>query len=368
MRRYLLFLVVYTVLFFFASAAWSKEPATPELTFQQAVEMAKAESEALASAQCDIDKSKQVRDYLQTKMLFAPTSPTTAEAEMWFTSYVQSDLNWQMAKRSYSAKEDTVVMKVYQAYNGVLQALENVKAAEAKLKSAEWNKKVAAVSKCVGLLDESGFKQAEAAFISAKTDLETAQKSLADAYQKFNLQVGLWPNDRPVLVDKPEFNKLSVDNLDVEVERALSASPMVWLLQKNVDLAKMNLDLYDLTNPNNIEPYSAKKLDIDKAEIAAKDSREQTRILVRTIYYNVINLEESYKKAQEGLKVAEENLRVVRLKYDVGMATNGDVLAAEADLAAARKSLFDVISQHEILAYAFKKPWAYIEALSDSYS
>lgn len=368
MRKLSFIFMVFSILMLMTATAWAKDPATPELTFQQALDRAKSQSEALKSSQYDIDKGEKVRDHLQTKMLFAPTSPTTVEAERWFTSYVQSDLNWEMAKRSYGAQEDILVMQTYQTYDGLLQALEKVKVTEAQLKNAEWKNRVAGVSYKVGMLDKMGLIQAGAAVEMAKSDHESAREALNDTYQKFNQLVGLWPEDRPVLVDNPSFEKIKIDNLDVEVERAVVASPNVWLSQKQINLAKLTLDLYDLTSINNIEPYSAKKYDVDKAKISAADTEEQTRILVRTIYYKVVQLEEQYASAQERLTVAEESLRVARVKYEVGVSTQSDVLGAETDLALAKQALIDIASQHEILSFAFRKPWAYAGASGASSS
>ena len=61
----------------------------------------------------------------------------------------------------------------------------------------------------------------------------------------------------------------------------------------------------------------------------------------------------------ESIRLAGENLRVAKVKFDVGIATKTDVLNAELALEQARQGLLEIESQHEILKMAFKKPWAY---------
>jgi outer membrane protein TolC len=69
--------------------------------------------------------------------------------------------------------------------------------------------------------------------------------------------------------------------------------------------------------------------------------------------------EEQYTSAQNSVITSEESLRVVKVKYDVGMATLAEVHAAEAALTSAEKSVLDLACQHEILKYALQKPWTY---------
>jgi len=83
------------------------------------------------------------------------------------------------------------------------------------------------------------------------------------------------------------------------------------------------------------------------------------RKLVRTIYYNIRQLEENYAGIEQKLAVAEENLRITRLKYELGMAIKTDVISAQAALTGTQKTLIDAACQHEVLKLAFRKPWAY---------
>lgn len=352
----------FIIIFILVPAAMAKEPSSPEMTVQQALEKAIVNSRSLQTAKDDIDRAYEVRQFYSDKVNYIPSGESSPGVERTFTSAVSNDINWQMAKRSYAAQEDSVAMQVYKAYDNLLQDMEKVKVNELLLKNADWKRRMADVSYKVGVLDMMGLVQANSNLSKAKSDYEASKKALADDYQIFNQLVGLWPEDRPILVDRPVFKKLIIDNLDAEVERAVESSPSVWLKDQSIDLAKLTLELFDLTNPAKSEPYTAKEIDVEKAKIAAKDKKEQTRQLVRTIYYKMVQLEDQYTSTQEKIKLSDEALRVARIKYDVGMATQGDVYTAEANLAQDRKSLLDISSQCEILSIAFRKPWTYAAA------
>lgn len=359
MRRFFMLLATVSCILLFSSIAWANEPATPELTFQQAVDRAKVNSRALQTANLDIDRGKEVRDQAADNVKFTPNGPSTPAADKAFTGLVQADLNWQMSKRTLLSQEDYVIMQAYQLYDGLLQAQEKVKLAEVQLKNAERQRNVADASVRVGILSKMGLIQAQAAVEAANSTLDGAKKSLDDTYQKFNQLVGLEPADRPVLTSTPEYSELKVDDLDAAVSRALDTSPTIWLKGKQIELARLTLNLYDWSNASQSDSYDAKKIDVGKAEVSAGDAKDQLDKQVRSIYYSARKLEAQYDSAKESVSVAEEALRVARVKYEVGMAVETDVLTAEVSLAQAKQTLVDLTSQHDILVYAFSKPWTY---------
>lgn len=360
MKRLLFTWGVFLLVFYLLiPIAFAKEPATPELTMQQAVARAIIVSNALKSAKYDIDRGYEVRQFAADKVKYIPTGPATPEAEMAFQGLLQADLSWQMAKKIYATQEDTIIMAVYQNYYRVKQAQEKVNAAKLAVESADWQYRMTVLGHQVGVASRQILIQARCNLAGAKANMEAGQQSLEDAYQKFNQLVGLWPEDRPVLVDRPAFSLMAVDNLYTETERAIEGSPTVWLTKRNIDLARISLNLYNFADPYRKEPYEARKIDVNKAEVSFSDIRDQTKKLVRTLFYTIRQLEEQYAGTEESVKVAEESLRVVQVKYRVGMATRAEVVTAEASLSKAEQALLDLTCQHEVLKLTFRKPWTF---------
>lgn len=341
--------------------AQAKDPATFELSLEKAVEMAIASSKALQSAQYEVDRAWEVREKAADNVKYIPAGPISgdaaAQAAAAFTGLVQADLNWQMKKKAYEATKDSVVMAVYKAYYQVLSAQEYVRVKEAALKSAEWQRRVASDLYRVGMMSRSDYLKSATGIDGARAALEEARKALDDAYQQFNQLIGLWPEDRPVLTSRPKYEPLAVDSLDAAVERAVEESPTVWLAKSQVDYYKLRLDLYPFNSPSVSDPYDAWKIDVSKAEVSAASTAEQLRTAVRNIYYSAKQAEEKYEAARQNLEATREDLRVARLKFELGMATKVDVLSAEAKVAEAEKALLDIAASHEILAMAFAKPW-----------
>lgn len=350
--------------------AWAKEPATPELTLQQAVDMALANSKSVKKAEYDVDRSYEVRQKAADNVKWYPAGPISGEdaakAAAAFTGLVQADIGWQSAKKSYEAEKDATVMSVQKAYYEVLKAQEKVRSAELALKNADWQYSLLKAKFAVGMAAKTNLVAGEAGLSAAKGALEAAKKALDDTYQQFNLLVGLWPEDRPVLVDRPGFEPLKVDDLDAAVERAVEESPSVWLAKQNIDYYRLRLDLYPFNSSSASDPYKAWEIDVSKKELEAASTEEQFRRLVRSIYYAARQYEESYAAQEQQVAAAKENLRVTEVKYQVGMATQAEVVDAQAKLADAERSLLEMACQHEILRLAFAKPWAYAGTSSSS--
>lgn len=360
MRKLLPLLIILSIILFCSSFAWAKEPATPEYTLQKAIQDALSNSANLKVAEYDVERAYEVRKRASQNLTFVPVGPSTTDVTRPYYALLQADLSWRMAEKNYTVQKDTVEMSVKQAYYGILQAQEKLRVSEKNLKSAKLQQNVALVNFKVGLISKQALDQANANLAAAEAAVETARKALDDAYLKFNYLVGLWPEDRPKLTDVPTFEKLSVVDVDGHIQRTLEDNPSLWLANEKVRLAKTQLNTYGFNDPSQTEPYRAKEIDVDKAVTQASDAWEQARKALKSIYNNICQLEEQYNSAVSNIAVARENLNVVKLKYEVGMATLADVASAEAALAQEEKKVLDIVCQHEILKSGFYKPWAYM--------
>jgi len=338
-------------------AAWAKEPAHPEISLNQAIAKALAHNEAVQKASKEVDRTETLRKEASSKLSFIPADASGDPAlEIAWSNLLTADLTWQMSKKSLTAQEDTVALDTCKKYWDILVEQENVKAAQAALDSAQRQLQVARASYRVGIIPQSDLIAAEAGYRGAQAALSRAQNNLNSAYIAFNQMVGLWPEDRPVLTDNIEFHPLKIDNLDYEVEKVMENSPSVWLAQQKVTLQKYLEDMMFYTGQ--YRPYEARKIEVEQAKLDAASAKEMFDRITRSLYYSVISLEEAYAGAQEVVRMDEENLRVIKAKFDVGMATANDVAGAEKTLAEARANLVNLASQHAYAKLAFTKPWA----------
>ena len=325
------------------------------LTLDSAVNQALAHSTDLVLSDYDIERNEEMRQAAADKVKYTPTDGSSSgEATSAFLGLVQSDLTLQMSKKTKTIKKDILVKSVYEKYTNVLIAKEKVTVAEKALAQADFQRLAARISFQLQKVSLNSKIEAEANYLTKEAALGESRANLEDSYLKLNNLIGLNPQDRPVLTDEPAFVPLIIDNLEAEVQRRLEIDPSLWLSDKDVEKAKLDLTLY---NWGSSQPYRTKVIDLDKAEINAGNDKDNASQAIYNTYKSICQSEEQYKIKQQDLQLSEQSLQVNQLKYRLGMVAKGVVLTAESQVASTRLALKSAAYQHEILKMSFDKPW-----------
>lgn len=360
MRQTIIALLIVTLLF-----SWLPETATADgsdttLTLKQAIDKALQLNTDLRQADLSLDAAKKVRDETWDKFNAALINthipgtdlyislPTGADPE---GAVYKTNYQWRLSEKNIDVAKDSVVMKVYQQYYKILGDISSINARQLEAERDDLRLTVAGVRFKVGMESRSGLSQYKAQAGSSKAALAGARQDLEKDYEEFNDLIGLPSGSSPELTDKINCNPLVVKDLDAEVREIVDTSPAVWTA---TEAEKLQEDIMGKFNS-----YDVDRVNLKKAGLGIDAARESMRKITRNFYYQAKSLEDSCQALNESLKAAEEALRAARISYDVGMATRLDVKVAEAAVETTRQKLADVISQHEILAMAFHKPWAY---------
>jgi len=340
-----------------ALAASGDEAAQPQgLTIEQAIEKALLHSRSIRQAAYDVDRAEELRDNLSRQLDYVPRGPTDYVIGQLYTGLVTADMSYRMAKKSLTMEEDKVVLSAYNAYTDVIKAGQELEYAQKSFNQAAWLKNIAYLSYTEGMASLYDKTAAEVQYQAAKNSLDSARQSLDNAYLALNQLIGLKPEDRPMLLDKPGFQPLEPVIIEEKIAQTLNASPSVWLAEQAARIAEVQLDLYDFTYSGQ-EPYEVKEVDLSKAKLSALEAKEQMSQFIRTLYNNLLTMEQGYASLEEAVRLAEEDLRIAKIKFELGMATKTDVQAAELALQAKQKSLDALAFQHEAWKMVFEKPW-----------
>ncbi len=338
---------------------------TPGLTLEQAVNMALTHSKAIRQAAFDVNRSEEVRDELAKQLSYIPRGMTDYGTGQLYTGLVTSDMYYRMAQKNLTMEEDKVVLAAYKAYTDVIKAGEELEYAQKSFNQAAWLQNVAYLSLQQGMASEYDKTAAEVQYKAAQNNLETTRQSLDNALLTLNQLIGLEPASRPILLDKPEYRALEPVIMSEKIAKTLNASPSVWMAEQAAKIAEIQLDLYDFTYPGQ-DPYEAKEVDANKAKLSAQDAKEQMSQFIRTLYNNLLIMEQNYAALQEAERLAREDLRIKQLKYELGMITKTEVQAAELSLQAKQNSLDALAFQHGAWKMVFDKPWTYSALMQSS--
>jgi outer membrane protein len=349
-------LVLILLIAFPAAGIADSVTAQKQLTIEEATELAIKNSRTLQKAELEIERTKEVRDAAADNVKFTPLGPTTKPAEMAFTGLLAADLGWRMASKAKTVEEDKIIASVLTEYNSVLEALADKEQAEKTYKYAQLQWTIGSLSNEIGMSSLSQRRIAEAGHKASKAGLEVANTKVEKAYQSFNQLIGLNSDEKPILISQPEYSSLEIDSLEREIYKATDHNPAIWLAEQKVSLANINLDLYNWSDPTR-EPYRAKEIDIQKAELDVSVGKQQTRDLMYRLYSSIRQLEEVYDLQEQQLLITEEKYNTQKLMYDVGMISKMDLLSAELDYDKAKNTFNKTVYQHELLKMAFNKPW-----------
>ncbi|MFZ5652539.1 MAG: TolC family protein [Bacillota bacterium] len=355
MKKILVLLITIAMTITLSGAAAASEQVT--LTYQQAIDMALANSKTLKNVAADVDRSFEIRQDAGKEVKITPLEPGDPGVVGTYLGSIKADLAWQMSKRTLEISRDTVAYSVKQTYNAVILAEKKKKVADLAVENAYWQNRLAELKYQNGMASLLERMQANSGYSGAKESQDAAAKALNDAYQKFNNLVGLSPEARPKLTEQPVLDKMKEINLENKISQVTSDSYTVWLADQKINLARLDLDLY--SSRTSSEPYSAKAIDLKKAENTATDARSSLDKLVRTLYYTIKQLEDSYSALQAKMGVAEQGYKLAQVKYDIGMTIKAEVISSQLELEQLKQQMLEISINHANQMYVFEKPWVY---------
>lgn len=327
------------------------------ITLDQAVEMALNHNKSIRKVEYDIERGQEVRDSVADGVKYIPSEQTDPAVAMAYTGLLATDMQLQMTKKTLEVEKDKVTLNVFDKYTAVLAAVKNLDLAELKLEKAQKDYQIVQIGYSIGTVSQSQLKQAEYQNKTCGLNYELAQKQLEKAYENFNSGVGLNLSQRPLLVDSIEFEPIEFADLAHEVTRIIDGSPAIWLAEQQVDLYEVTLRLHNWADPTSA-PYEAKQIDVDKAKVSAADGKEQLRNGLYNLHKEIIQLQDNYEVVAQAVNMTQEDLRIKKLQYQLGMLSKQEYLAAQLALTEAETNFNNIKYAHEYLKQSFYKPWA----------
>lgn len=335
-----------------------KIPSTPEMTLEQAIQLAKANDETYKKAVLEVDRTDALAKYSTTSLTgYANTtgvSQGVGAAQIY--AYYAADLTYQMAKKTLGSNEDRITNNTAAKYGAVVVAQANYEKAKSDAVLAERDYKIAQTKFQIGMLSELSYEAAKKTYDSSKKTLDTSKSSLDAAYANFNTLVGLWNVDRPVLTDGTSYEKLQVPDLESEVNRVQSTAPDVWLAEQSATLKDFQMNI--LVYTGSYSPYDARQDEVAQAKLDATKARETYASTTRSIYYSIKQVEDQYASLQNTVDQAEIAVRTQQALYNAGMGTQIELDRAINTYKSYNAQLIALKWSHTNLVNTFERPWA----------
>ncbi len=278
---------------------------------------------------------------------------------------IQKDLQWRMSQREIDLLKDRLGYDTTRLYLDISRETAAVEYARQELERAEKNADRASVLYRLGAASRLDYLRARSALESAAAELKSREQDLQGAYERLNRLIGLSMQERPVLVDAPEWEPLRDLGVNLYVARATENNIALWLAEQQIELARYDVRIHqqlDLegedTDPlRGPEPLEAKEKSISMAEDDYRDNRRQLEQNVRDIYRSIRSMEQEKEKLMSRLEELERELQAQQARFAAGLVTAYDFFELEAAREQFTIQETNLLIEHELLKQVIQKPW-----------
>lgn len=328
------------------------------LTLEDAVKWAEAHSYDIKSEKQDIESNDIRMEDASEDLEFTPVGTGNgqddAAARSAFKEVASSNINYSMSKKQAEVTSDQVRYSLLKAYQDIFIKQNDVKDREESLEIAQMEELAALAKAKMGRISEVEKSQIIKARTEAEQNLQTAKTSLTDAWIRLNTLMGKSKDITYKLVDKPTYSEPEDWDVDTQISRMISGSPSIWLLEKQVELAELDVSLFSFNAGGN---YDLTKLDVDKAQLNLASSKENFEESIRTMYSDMEKLKDQYHVLEINLQTAKDNLLVAQAKFAKGLVTALDVKKEQNNVNQKKRQMEEIAIQMDQLNYTWNKPW-----------
>lgn len=345
-----------------------------ELTLEESIEMALKNSPDIKAAEIEYEQAKvnlrraekdarDVRDQRSrprndgTSEEVDPTDPIAAllasmmggGSQLYsYDTYLYERVRpiaMEMAKtlteKGLENQKDALKLQVENAYYGVLKAeraLENALDAHSRAKE---QRRLAQVGFEVGVNAQLDVLLTDVLVASTELNVTLAENDLKTAKMEFNKLLSL-PLDTEVKLTSSFSYKPVELNLDEIAQSAREKNIEYIQLHENYKVQEATFEVASSYYTPNVYTYQEVERNFEIAKLKLQNADEELDLKIKKAYFAAKTAEEAYKLMEKTVEQAEENYRLTKLKYEVGMATllelenaAGELNSSKAELLAA---------------------------------
>ena len=290
------------------------------------------------------------RDYLQAEqdLELARIQLTSAVADNLQRASVvnvkQAESNFKAAERNLEIAAKNAQLDGEIKYYNFVKAERQVAIAKDALEQAKEQMRIIKVKHEEGMATNLDLRQAEQMYLQSSNSYQSAVKNLALARAQLNSVLGL-DLAQPFQVADQDFSYTPLDlSLDQALKLALANNSMLIELQEQLEIAKLDEKAADndFTAPLVAQ---TKTLQREKLELRIASLNDQIYLQTVELWNSVQALNSNYLASLVAVEIAEENYRIIQVRFEDGLEIPVNLLSAQIELDRATQqalnSLFD---------------------------
>lgn len=248
---------------------------------------------------------------------------------------VAAEVEGDLARRQKIVEKSSLALEAQQRYLNLIRAEDNLALLQTSLKRAKDIKRLAEVAFEAGTAARSEIMRAEAQVANIEAALFGAESGVKIAQAALNTTLNRDIGSELKLDDN--FNLPEVE--DVKYNEGLHRA-----LANRVEMAAA-LGAVKIVNSKKFYGTSQGSLAVDiefeEAAVNLRAAEDGIRLEVFNLYQMLLGLEKQIAAREKGLELAEENYRISKLRYELGVATQGEVMDALISLSEQEVSLLN---------------------------
>ncbi|MFC1888356.1 TolC family protein [Thermodesulfobacteriota bacterium] len=295
------------------------------------------------------------------------------------------------AKAREEAARQDLILRVHNAYFGVLRAGRLLDVAEEAVEMLEAHVRVAKEFFDVGMIPKNDLLMAEVELANIRHDLLRASNGAEMAEAAFNLTLRRDIDATVELEDVPNENREQVD-LEACFRKALSKRPELEEVRGLVEQADLAVGLarsgffpslavvgnltreeggftgdreyWSVVGVATWTPWDwgatyyrmkAGKAERNRAELGAEELEDAILLDVKQAYLNLMEAEQRIDVSRKEVEQAEENFRITEEQYKANVTTSTQVLDARTMLSRARVNSFNALADLNLSRISLKR-------------
>jgi len=323
-------------------------------------ELAKENSEALKTAERNVDRYDVTQDNAQDNLGSTAPASTGNSAEdaarlALYQNYYAQGIGLEMSKKTVVSTEEKIFNTLYSAVEKVLYETEKLEIAELNAEVSETTHKQNNLKFELGLISQLDVENSEVTLESAKRQFEIQKLTVENAWVDLNEMVGFESDKRYTFDYKMTMEKLEDRDVERHIDYVIKKSPDLWNLEQQISLAENSVRFYVFNSSS--DPFDAEEIDVSLARINLKSAKDGYEESQRTMFNSIVTLEESDGLLAQKVIEAENAYKLASQNYEVGLATELNVKTATLALENAKLNQLDNVKTYLSTIRLYEKPW-----------
>jgi len=246
-----------------------------------------------------------------------------------------------LAQKGEELGKNGLALETQQNYLALLKAQDGLSLAKLGLERAREQKRLAEAAFKAGTVAKSDVLGADAQVASAEAVLFGMESAVQIAKMSLNKTLGR-ELDNPLEV-KGELTlpKLSKSDLQEGIDAALNNRLEIIQTQNELEIKEKEFSLAKAAYSPNVFAYREAELNLADARLNLRTAEDSVLLQVQQLYAALGGMEKQQSALGKSVEYATESYRLAKLRYEVGIDTQMDVLSALVTLTELENNLLE---------------------------